>query len=446
MEKDSVNDQGKALNVARIYFQSHLQDPEANAYILTRCLSPSALRKFEIGYAPDQWRGLVDHYSSHRIRLAALEAGLLTTPAQSNRLLDLFRNRLIFPIRDHNGELVGYGGRTLSKEKDTPKYINTPETALFNKSALLYGLHQNLTTIAETGHAIVVEGYMDVIALSTAGCHNAVAPMGTAITKDQIQLLLAQGVKCLWLCLDGDAAGQSAAERSLAVIMEHYHPALEVRLIRMPAEHDPDSLVREKGLDAFRELMKEAKSLPDFIEQVSMAGGRIDSLESKASFLLRLTPYLAAAGGSLRDQLIERASTLTGLPVSELRESLLTGDNDNHVNNWHPLVALGARQLLHSDCDMSVLGRLEQFDIKGHGFAELVDLVQSKMEGDPTEGLLARFALAHGKLSSAEEEAFKREFLPWLKNQAISQNLDELVKAPFDSDAKRQVRGLLKMR
>ncbi|KKN80602.1 hypothetical protein LCGC14_0328210 [marine sediment metagenome] len=439
----SQQDQSKALTVGRIYFQSHLSHDTASAYVSKRRLSSSDIRKFEIGYAPDQWRGLVDHYSSHRIRLAAVDAGLLTTPEHSNRLLDFFRNRLIFPIRDHHGDLVGYGGRTLSDDPKTPKYINTPETELFNKSELLYGLHQNKAAIQSSGDAIVVEGYMDVVALSRHGCQLAVAPMGTALTHQQISLLIDQGIKSIWICLDGDAAGQKAAERSIAVIMDSYDPRVCIRLMSLPEGHDPDTFMEAFGLEAFNKLKGEAKDLPSFIDDICQNGRPCLSLEDKASYMLRLKPYLESSCGILKDTLLHRASKVSGLTISDIQESFGFHQDEAVVSNWSPMITHAARAIVHSDNGKDIARTVSDFQLTGPGFDELEALCDEVISDQKPSGLLAQYARAHGKQSELEDRLISSELLPFLRSSSIDQALEKVQNAPYDHQARVDIKKAL---
>lgn len=442
---DANADMHMALKVARIYFQNHLKDTEAQEYIATRNLSPAAMRTFEIGFAPNQWRGLVDHFSSHRLRLAAQQAGALATQGDTKRLLDFYRNRLMFPIRNHEGVLVGFGGRTLSKEDGVPKYINTPETELFNKSELLFGLFQNREQIQRSRHAILVEGYMDVISLSAAGCHLACAPMGTALTDQQFQLLVDQGVRTLWVCLDGDKAGQAATERSIGVIMAAYDPRIEVKIITIPDNDDPDSLVRSKGLMGFRECMESAERLPDVINRMCRDGKPCVSLEDKASYLMNLKPFVEQSSGSLQSELLILANQVTGLPLDDLKEATGYNIEDDLASNWHPVVANTARLLIHHyspELATSVLAH----KIKGHGYDELCELSGALLDGKAPTGNMASFAKVHGEMGEDERQHAERGFSAWARRELLSQQVERMIDAPYNRQNANDVKKTLGLR
>lgn len=435
--------QAKALTVARIYYQSHLNAPEAKAYLAKRDLTPAACRKFEIGYAPDNWRGLVEHFKSHPVRLAARDAGLLTSPTNSQRLLDFFRDRLTFPIRNVAGALVGYGGRLVGDKPDSPKYLNTPETQLFQKSKLLYGMHEHLPSIEQRREAILVEGYMDVVRLSVAGFDYAVAPMGTALTNEQTELLLDHGVTRLWICLDGDKAGEAAAQRSVDLVMEHYHPALQIMLVQMPAGHDPDTIIREQGPEGFTRCLDAAVPLPLYIHSICTAGfPQTPCLEDKALYLHRLAPYLHKSAGLLQSQLITQACDFSGLSPDQIYAGRECREGDKNVSQWHHLVTLAARWMVFDPNAQRIAERLSNITGTTHGVDELSSLARSIAACTPQSGLLHDFCMAHGKLDQEEMAELRREWTPWLNRIQLAQGLEALTKMPFDQKAKDSIKTI----
>ncbi|MCF6783700.1 DNA primase [Stutzerimonas stutzeri] len=435
--------QSKALTVARIYYQSHLNAPEAKEYLAKRDLTATACRKFEIGYAPDNWRGLVEHFKSHSVRLAAKDAGLLTSPANSQRLLDFFRDRLTFPIRNTTGELVGYGGRLVGEKPDSPKYLNTPETPLFQKSKLLYGMHEHLASIEQRREAILVEGYMDVVRLSTAGFDYAVAPMGTALTNEQTLMLLEHGVTRLWLCLDGDKAGEAAAQRSVDLLMEHYHPALQIMLVKMPAGHDPDTIIREHGPDGFSRCLEAATPLPAYIHSICTAGfPATPCLEDKALYLLRLGPYIQRSAGFLQDKLIEQAQAFTGLSPDQIYAERQSRLDSNNVSQWHHLVTLAARWMVFDPNSKRIAERIGNIAATRNGADELTALARAIAGGTAPDGLLHDFCMAHGPLGNEEMAVLRREWSPWQYQLQLSHGLEALSRMPFDQKAKDSIKTI----
>ncbi|CAM5411206.1 DNA primase [Stutzerimonas stutzeri] len=454
-QDDELELQHKALTVSRIYFQKHLVAPEAQAYLKKRHLDSATARRFELGFSPDTWRGLVDHFSSHRVRLAAHSAGLLTTTQGSQRLLDFFRGRLMFPIRDHEGVLVGYGGRLLKdaqapepgKEavKPPPKYLNTPETDLFKKSSILYGLHEHSSTIRSRREALVVEGYTDVIGLSRSGFPFAVAPMGTALTAEQIALLLDHGVRKLWICFDGDAAGQQAAKRNIDAIMEHYHPGLEIRLVWLPDGHDPDSLIQERGAEAFQACMNESITLQEHVHTLCCEGFLpTPCLEDKALYLVRLEPYVERSGGGLQKLLVAKASEFTGLPEHLITAGKAQRDLNEQISKWHRQVTLIARCLVHDPNPEKMAQRLSRLSATAHGIPELAKLGSQIAAGEAPSGPLYAFAQAHGALQVSEFSELQEGWNAWMKQTQLDSSLHQLKQMPFDEAAKKTIRALLR--
>ncbi len=243
--------------VAQFYHQilrkSQQSAAEARAYLEKRRLEEAAVAAFQIGYAPNQWTTLVEFLRKKGADLAmAAELGLIV---KKHDYYDMFRNRIVFPIRDTRGHVVGFGGRALGDE--TPKYLNSPETALFKKGQTLYGLSEAIPAIGREGYVVFVEGYVDVIALWQAGIRNVVAPLGTALTREHLDLVQRYASSAVFL-FDGDNAGEKAAERAVDLVLEVGIPA---RMVRLEDNLDPDDFVLRHGGDALRERLKNAEPL-----------------------------------------------------------------------------------------------------------------------------------------------------------------------------------------
>lgn len=242
-----------ALEAAEGFFRDQLQrSPFARRYLEERKMPAELVEEFGLGYAPDDWRQLLEALS-RKIPAKELEAaGLITTSERSDRPYDRFRNRLIFPIRNPSGRLVGFGGRTLGD--DRAKYINTSETAQFHKSRLLYGLAEGKREMRDHGVAVLTEGYFDVLGTVASGFPGAVASMGTSLTAEQSKLL-ARFCDQVIIAYDGDDAGEAAARRALPLLLG---VGLTVRRARLGSGHDPDSLRLEEGPEAVREALETA--------------------------------------------------------------------------------------------------------------------------------------------------------------------------------------------
>lgn len=444
-ERASHEDQSKALLIAKIYFQGHLNSKEAQDYLALRGLSAQACRRFEIGYAPNKWRGLVDHFSAHRMRLAAKDAGVITEKQDNKKMLDVFRDRLMFPIHNDAGAIIGYGGRLLPQEKPSensdyvaPKYINTRETDQFNKSKILYGLHQNREHIHKSKSAIVVEGYMDVVCMASAGIATGVAPMGTSLTVEQLHKLQAENVRSIYLCFDGDSSGQDAALRGALLAAEHVMPTAEVFIITLPGEHDPDSFIKSHGADAFQDLIEKAETLPVYISQ-QCVDADMRSIESQASYLAKLEPFLEASSTFTRNALLEIAQGITSLPSKVLYEGKY---HDATAGQVCKLTANWARMIVHGQIDhQETLSHSASGTFNTAPLHELSNQVENNKK---PSGELYSFALAHGPLSPQEVELTHNHIQTTVANQNFSSALQRVIDMPFDSSAKREIKNLIR--
>lgn len=265
----------------------------ARDYLATRNFSPDTLKAFGFGYAPADKTGLKEALAHFRDPLL-IEAGLLIQ-VDGKPPYDRFRERLMLPIRDPRGRVIAFGGRLLEQRDNAPKYLNSPDTPLFDKGRNLYNLDRAAPAARQTGRLVVAEGYMDVIALATAGIAEAVAPMGTALTEMQIELLWRQ-VECPVLCFDGDAAGQRAAMRAAVRALPLLRPGHTLRVARLPGGKDPDDLVREQGRQAVEAVLVEAAPLADVLWHGEFGAAPLDSPEAKAGLKERLLAHVDTIG------------------------------------------------------------------------------------------------------------------------------------------------------
>ncbi len=306
----------KALERAAVFFHRSLNDT-ARAYIAKRALTEATVAEFQLGYAPDSWDATKNALLSEGFTPEVLKATGLTTQseksAQANngqgRDYDRFRDRLMFPIHDSQGRVVGFGGRVMGKGE--PKYLNSPETPFFNKSYLLYNLHRAKPHLKSSGQLVLVEGYMDVIALYQAGFKTAVAPLGTSVTAEQITLLWQQNPHPV-VCLDGDAAGRTAALRMANRALSVLEPGRTLNFVFLPQGEDPDSLVQKDGIATFRTLLTQTTSLENLLWQqlssladATTADGRATLETELAQLLAQITnPTIRRAyGQTLKDKL-----------------------------------------------------------------------------------------------------------------------------------------------
>ena len=278
----------EVVEAAARWFEAQLRQPAgaaALAYLRRRGLDDAALATFRLGYAPPDGGGLRTALEREGFAVKdMLEAGLVKQPADGGRApFGFFRHRVMFPVADRRGRIVAFGGRLIDGEG--PKYINTGETPLFHKGQLLYGLSRARQAAAEGQPVIVVEGYMDVIALVRAGYAGAVAPLGTAMTETQIETawkLYPGRERFPVLCFDGDNAGKRAAFRAVERVLPLLRPDQSVRVAFLPTGEDPDSLIRAKGAAAFEAVLAAARSLVDVLWEMETEGRAFETPEAKA--------------------------------------------------------------------------------------------------------------------------------------------------------------------
>jgi len=298
----------------------------AIAYLKGRGLSGEIAARFGLGYAPEGWRSLASVFASYDDPLLE-ESGLViaragessdtdSEEAMTQKRYDRFRDRIMFPIRSVQGTVIGFGGRVL--DHGEPKYLNSPETPVFSKGRELYGLFEARTAIRQRGYVLVVEGYMDVVALAQSGFDNAVATLGTACTAEHVQKLV-RFSDVVVFSFDGDAAGRRAASRALEASLPHATDTRSFRFLFLPPEHDPDTYVREHGARAFEERV--AQAVPLSRQIVTLAGEGLDftTAEGRARFLAEARPlWSALPDGMLKRQLLSEIASRAALPAEEL--------------------------------------------------------------------------------------------------------------------------------
>ena len=302
---------------ARFYREQLKQSALAVAYLKRRGLSGEIAARFGMGYAPDDWQGLRNAFADYDAK-PLLDAGLVIEN-DAGRRYDRFRNRIIFPIQDRRGRIIAFGGRVL--DGGEPKYLNSPETPLFEKGRELYGLTQAQKPIRDAGYALVVEGYMDVVALAQFGIGNAVATLGTATTPHHINALLRHSQRIVF-CFDGDAAGRKAARRALESALEALRDDVTLAFLFLPEQQDPDSFVRVEGAEAFRQAAASAVPLATFLLAELKASSPPDTAEGRARLVHEAKPLVTRiAAPLLRLQVIKAVAELGGLSQIEVERA-----------------------------------------------------------------------------------------------------------------------------
>ena len=306
----------------QIFRQRLKESPAAIDYLKFRGIDGPTAARFSMGFAPDAWDTLRSALGGSDEGQLLLQAGLLIEN-ENGRRYDRFRNRIMFPIRDHRGRIIGFGGRALGDGE--PKYLNSPETPVFHKGQALYGLYEARQSRTNLNRLVVVEGYLDVASLAQHGIPYAVATQGTATTKDHV-LKLTRLASRVVFCFDGDRAGRAAAWRAMETVLPHARGNAEFSFLFLPDGEDPDSLVRQEGAGAFEQRLDQADSLATFL--VKELAAQVDSrtVDGRARLAELARPLVARVPeGVYRDLLLEALAESVGLSPPRLAQLLARG-------------------------------------------------------------------------------------------------------------------------
>ena len=303
------------------HWQRALKDHQpAVDYLKTRGIDGATAQRFGIGYAPDGWSNILDKYGKNNDAIDRLLATGLVIRKDNGRHYDRFRDRLMFPIRDARGRAIGFGGRILGDGE--PKYLNSPETVLFHKGRELYGLWEARQALRNIEQLVVVEGYMDVVALAKHGIDFAVATLGTATTAEHLNRLfrLTENVA---FCFDGDRAGREAAWRALETALPHVREGRQIRFVFLPDGHDPDTYVNEHGADGFLDALANGLLLSDFLIDELASKVDLGSVDGKARLAELARPLIAKIPqGTYRDLLLKALAERVDLSVEKLERNM----------------------------------------------------------------------------------------------------------------------------
>ena len=309
--------------VARFYAEALEREPRARDYVAKRGLTAETVERFAIGYAPNSWNELLRRFGASdadRKRLA--EAGLIVERERgqaqgSERHYDRFRDRLMFPIRDARGRVIAFGGRIL--DSGEPKYLNSPETALFHKGRELYGLYETRRVRPNLSRLIVVEGYMDTVRLHQSGVDCTVATLGTATTAEHFRRIF-RVVPSVVFAFDGDRAGRAAAWRALQQALPEAREGREIRFLFLPQGHDPDTLIAAEGRAAFEDRVSHAVALSEYLVSELSGQSELGSADGRARFAENARPLFAKVpDGVYRELLLERLAQVVGLSAARLQ-------------------------------------------------------------------------------------------------------------------------------
>ena len=299
--------------------RNHPEGKQAIEYLKRRGLDGKTAASFGVGYAPDSWNGLANALGSDEESRIRLEKAGLTAKREasdSNAYYDRFRGRVMFPIEDHRGRIVAFGGRIIGEGE--PKYLNSPETSLFHKGAELYGLHRARRAIGQENRSIVVEGYMDVIGLAQYGVDYAVATLGTATTRTHLQRLFRLAPEIIF-CFDGDRAGRDAAWKAMQIALNEMQDGRMLGFLFLPDGQDPDSWIRSQGKSEFERSLDQAKPLPEFMFDTLTQQVDMTRMEGRARLISLARPLIEKLpAGSLKEMMLNRLSSLSGLTEQQL--------------------------------------------------------------------------------------------------------------------------------
>lgn len=294
------------MKAASDYYSASLKtNTRTIEYLKQRGITGETAARFALGYSPDAWQPLKDVFGDqYASKDLEEEGGCGLVIHNGDKRYDRFRGRLMFPIRNPRGQVIAFGARTLNGDEH-PKYLNSPETALYHKSREIYGLYEASASIREKHRAIVCEGYMDVIQLSQAGFTEACAALGTAVTAEHVQKLL-RAVDTVYFSFDGDSAGQHALRRALEAALPVVEDDQEIRFVVLPPEHDPDSLIKEKGAQAFEDELQRSLTLTQYFVRTVSQGKDLGTAEGRSQFVAESKPLIVSMRSApiLRKQLV----------------------------------------------------------------------------------------------------------------------------------------------
>ena len=316
--------------IATFYAQQLKQNQHKDIavdYLKGRGILGETARDFMLGYAPEDWQILSSHFDTHLL----CEAGMLAL--KNDHYYERFRQRIMFPIRNKRGHIIGFGGRILKDDPKQPKYLNSPETPLFHKSNEVYGLYELLKKNARPARILVVEGYMDVVTLAQYGIPYAVAALGTSLSATQLQLLFRSTPEVI-LCFDGDKAGKEAAWRAMDAVFSVINDNRQVRVLLLPIEHDPDSLIRFEGVEAFTQRIEGAEVLSDYFFAHFQETLNIGSIEGRAKLVNHAKPYLLKlADCFFKEMTLKKLQELSQFDISPtLEKETLTAAQSSPKN------------------------------------------------------------------------------------------------------------------
>lgn len=441
------------VEAAKFFFSNLMNNHNAKEYFLNRGIKEETIKRFGLGFANDSWNDLMFYLRKKGIKDNLLEeAGLISVNKEKGTKYDRFRNRVMFPVFDYQGKVIGFGGRVLDDSK--PKYLNSPETLVFQKGTNLYGLNFALKHTMKERYFVIVEGYMDLISLHQYGITNVVASLGTALTINQARLLKRYADKVV-ISYDADLAGQMATLRGLEILRT---AGFDVRVLNIPQGKDPDEYVRSNGREAFLKLINSAEPLIDY--RIKKAEEGIDFKNSQSTILYskRIMEIISDLNPVEKDVYIKKASENTGIKEQALYDILRSKIQDNRENNSRnnkeeyrpklhvePGFVKAERAILKlmlekseylqyieeriSENDFILLEHKEIFTIiilaKGENINNIESFIESRLTNAKTIGELIK--IKEENVFFAEDIKFQiNDFINEIHNYKLKQRLEEL--------------------
>ena len=431
----------KVLDVLRRaaeFYQRQLRDAAAaTTYLSGRGINGETARDYGIGYAPDAWDSLSREFGRDPETETLLQAAGLIVRRDDGRYYDRFRDRIVFPIRDARGRVIGFGGRILTQGE--PKYLNSPETVVFSKRRELYGLYEVRRRLRDIPRLIIVEGYMDVVALARHGIENAVATLGTATTDEHLKRLFRVTDEVVF-CFDGDRAGRQAGWRALESALPQARDGHQVRFAFLPDGEDPDSLVTRGGSPAFEAVVGAAVGLSDFL--IAELARDIDtaSLDGRAMLAERAKPLLAKVpAGVYRELIIERLAEEVGLAGAKLEQLMGQPARERDPGRT-------AREPTRRQESVKLAGRAIRALLHRPALAELADPeALAELSGPGPETLIELLEIAHGDpqlTPAALLERMRTHRYFWRLEQLLATELLEDEAISLDADFRGCIRML----
>ncbi len=462
--KDNVQDLYDLLDKASAYYKSMLRENQnAIDYLKSRDVSGEIAAQFDLGYAPDGFNNLQNQFKYDATEDELIKIGLMKQN-ENGKKYDRFRNRITFPIKDRRGRIIGFGGRVLGD--DLPKYLNTPETPVFHKSETLYGLYEARKTKEAAQSIIVVEGYMDVVALAQHQIYNVAATLGTATTTQHIQQLFRYTQEVIF-CFDGDRAGRDAAWRAAQQTIPLFKDGLEAKFLFLPQGEDPDSLIRQRGKIIFQQYIEDSQSLSTFIFE--KLGENIDirtpagkaKLAQQAKQLLEKFP-----SGVYKKLMFDELAKIVGTPiyynVANTKNS--KPKTNKPLTNKATPVRLAIAALLHNPalaininsvedlkhCEMPGINLLTEIITiwKNEPGLSLAALTE-RFRGEPEELQINKLLTWNTPELDNSNQAFE-DAMSWINRKANSARIQELIDkentSGLSKDEKQEFRNLLQQK